>query len=80
MSFLSVFKEENGLFSMRRVLAAFFSVCSIGCGITAIVKSASWQVTAVAFGVPVIAVLFLMFFTTWGDVAAVAKAVKGNGV
>jgi hypothetical protein len=61
-----------GDLSLRRVLAAFFAVAGIAAGVVALVNGAEWKTAAVAFGVPVLAVLALLFFTTWSDVAAIA--------
>jgi hypothetical protein len=66
---LTIFCEADGNFSMRRVLAFVLTVA----GIVLLFTQASWQPGAVSIG----AALLLLFFTTWGDVAAVIKAAKG---
>jgi len=62
---------------MRRVLAAFFAVSSVVLAIIGVAFGMAWQGISALFGIPVGAVLFLMFFTTWGDVADAVKKVKG---
>lgn len=74
MGFLSVFKEENGLWSIRRVLAFLFAVLGLGAGVASISFGAVWQVVAIAFGFPILASLILLFFTTWTDVIAIINA------
>ncbi|MBQ0167856.1 MAG: hypothetical protein KBT02_12180 [Treponema sp.] len=74
--FSTVFKESDGEWSMRRVLAFLFGLAAIGCGITSLVLKAVWQVVACSFGVPGVICLLLLFFTTWADVSGLAKALK----
>lgn len=78
ISFTSVFKEADGEWSMRRVLAFFFGIAAIGCGITSILLNSVWQIVACAFGVPGAICILLLFFTTWTDVSTVVSAVKGK--
>jgi len=64
--------------SMRRVLAAFFALAFVALAVLALPYAASgWFVFAPA-ALCVIAVLFLLFFTTWGEVAMAARALKGG--
>lgn len=74
--FSSVFKETDGEWSMRRVLAFLFGLTAIGSGITSLILRGVWQVVACAFGVPGLICLLLLFFTTWSDVSDIAKALK----
>lgn len=74
--FKTVFKESDGLWSMRRVLAFLFALASIGGGIAALVFKADWQVVACAFGIPGLICILLLFFTTWTDISTVVNAVK----
>lgn len=74
MGFLSIFKEENGLWSMRRILAFLFAGIGLGAGVASISFGAVWQVVAIAFGFPILASLILLFFTTWADVIAIINA------
>lgn len=76
--FRTVFKESDGQWSMRRVLAFLFALASIGCGITSLILKSVWQVIACAFGIPGIISIILLFFTTWADVSTVVNAVKGK--
>lgn len=76
--FRTVFKESDGQWSMRRVLAFLFALASIGCGIAALCLKTSWQIVACAFGIPGIISILLLFFTTWTDVSTVVSAVKGK--
>ena len=76
--FKTVFKESDGLWSMRRVLAFLFALTSIGCGIASLVLKSGWQTVACAFGAPGAISILLLFFTTWTDVSAVVNAVKGK--
>lgn len=74
--FSTVFKEADGEWSMRRVLAFLFGLAAIGCGTASLILKQSWQVVACAFGVPGIICLLLLFFTTWADVSGIVKALK----
>jgi len=69
------FQESDGAVSMRRILAAFFSLAAVALGAIAIPGAPGWYVF-----IPSVAclagALLLMFFTTWSDVAAVVSAVK----
>jgi len=44
--------------------------------IVALVMGADWKAVAVAVGVPIVAVLVLLFFTTWSDVATVVALIR----
>ena len=48
----SLFKEADGLVSMRRVLAFVFAIVSVIAGLTALFLGAVWQVVLVCFAVP----------------------------
>lgn len=80
---MSMFREspspdgKPGPVSARRVLAVFFAVAGVALAVVGAVRGIDWQGIAALFGIPVAAVLFLMFFTTWGDVADAIKKVKG---
>lgn len=78
MSFKTVFKESDGQWSMRRVLAFLFGLAAIGCGIASLALKAVWQIVACAFGVPGVICILLLFFTTWNDISAVVSAAKGK--
>ena len=74
--FFSIFKEADGLWSMRRVLAFVGFISGIGCGLAALFLSRTWQDISIAFGLPMAAALILLFFTTWTDVIGIINAVK----
>ena len=80
---MSMFREAptaespKGQVSIRRVIAAFFAAISVPTGLTATYFQLPWQSIACAFGIPVIATLLLLFFTTWNDIAiAINMATK----
>lgn len=70
------FTDENGTLSMRRLLAFMLTLCAIGVLIASIVIQFEWKTLLVGSGVPLIAALLMMFFTSWSDIASVARAVK----
>jgi hypothetical protein len=84
---LSIFREEPdtdaegktipGPVSARRVLAFILAVAAIGLFAAAFLFSANgW--TVFVPGIACLAgTLLLLFFTTWGDIAAIAAAWKG---
>jgi len=79
---MTIFREANspdgkpGPVSLRRVMAAFLALSGVGLGVFSMTTASTWQVTAMALGVPIGAALVLLFFTTWSDVASLVKAVK----
>lgn len=82
---LSVFREapssdgKPGPVSVRRVLAAYFAALAAALFVLAFrYASAGWWVF-IPGAVCIAAVLLLLFFTTWADVASVARAVKSPG-
>ena len=80
MGFLGIFKESNGDWSMRRVLAFLFGVLGLVAGTAAVSFGAVWQVVAIAYGFPILAALILLFFTTWTDVIAIINAFRSKGI
>ena len=91
---MSMFREAptpecpKGQLSMRRILASFFASVfgALAVSVTlhfselAALGNAAIGVAGVLLGAPLVGVLFLLFFTTWGDVAAAiaaAKSIKG---
>lgn len=74
----SALQEGNGDDSIRRILALVFSVFGFISGIASIFLKAEWETVAVAFGIPIFAVLILLLFTTWSDIVATIKAAKGK--
>ena len=75
---MTIFQESDGAWSIRRVLALLFFILASVAGIYSVLVGADWKVVGIAFGVPITAVLVLVFFTTWETVATVIKAVKGD--
>jgi len=75
---VNIFQESSGDYSIRRVLAGVFSVLACVAGSASIFFRLGWKIVAVSFGVPIVAVLVLLFFTTWGDVIETIKTVKGK--
>lgn len=73
---MTIFHETDGVYSMRRVLAFILALVSIGLGVVTVLLKSDWQVVACAIGIPLLATVLLLFFTTWGDVASLVKAVK----
>ena len=72
---MNMFQEAEGVTSIRRVLAAFFAVSAIPLGIIAI-PSTEWF-AFIPCGGCLVAVLMLLFFTTWSDVAGAVAKIKG---
>jgi hypothetical protein len=86
-----MFREANnpdgtkGPVSIRRVLAAFFATTfgALAVSITlhfaelAALGNAAIGVAGVLLGAPLVGVVLLLFFTTWADVAEIAKTIKG---
>jgi hypothetical protein len=69
------FQESDGSVSMRRILAAFFSIGAVA---VLIIGAINASMAAVYGGAALlVAVVLLLLFTTWGDVAEIAKAWKG---
>lgn len=66
----------KGPVSFRRVAASFFAVSGVGLAIYGTMRGIPWQGIAVLLGIPTFAVLILTFFTTWADIASIAKVVK----
>lgn len=85
---LSMFREAptpespKGQVSIRRVIAAFLAAIfgAVAASITlhfsglAALGPAAVGVAGVLLGAPLVGILFLLFFTTWADVAAVVAA------
>jgi hypothetical protein len=70
-------QESDGAFSLRRILALICVMASIATGAYALqFADAGWYVFIPA-GLYLIGAIVLLFFTTWGDIADVAKAAKG---
>lgn len=78
---LSMFKEgavdgNTGPVSMRRVLAFLLAVAAIGLFIGGLFFSETNWYCFIPGIACLVGTLLLLFFTTWGDVAEIAKALK----
>jgi hypothetical protein len=73
---LSFLKEENGQYSGRRVSALICLLASITMGIFAVIRNPSTWYAYIPCIVFLVAMLFLYFFTTWGDIASAAAIVR----
>lgn len=76
MEKVTFFTDENGLKSMRRLLAFLFAFAElIAVGVTAIFVT-DWKLGLVICTPFLIGCILMMFFTSWSDISSVAKAVK----
>ena len=73
---ISMFKEANGQWSMRRVSAFIFVLASVSGGLIAARFQSDWKVIAACFGIPGILALALLICTTVSDVKEIISAVK----
>jgi len=71
------FQETDGAVSMRRILAAFFSLAAVALGILAIPNAPGWYVF-IPCGLCLAGALLLMFFTTWEAIGSIVAAYKGK--
>lgn len=69
---------KPGPFSFRRCAAAWFSVLSPVLFYLGLGYSENGWTVFIPGASSLIAVLILAFFTTWGDIAAIVQAAKGN--
>lgn len=72
------FQETNGDISMRRILAFIFACLSIPLAVLGILNAASGWVVFIPFLGCQVAVIFLLFFTTWADIKEIVQAIKGQ--
>lgn len=75
---MNIFEESDGVWSIRRVLAAILVAAAIAAIICGIVFGVVWQVVAAGAGLPLLAAVLLLFFTTWSDIESVISAAKGK--
>lgn len=73
---INFFTDENGNLSMRRLLAFLFALTMIVAIPLNIINEIDWKMSLVSIGLPLLGSLLMMFFTSWSDIASVAKAVK----
>jgi len=78
----TMFREDSkeagkaGPVSMRRVLAFLLAVASIGLLVAGILVVEKGWFVFIGGTIPLAGALLLLFFTTWGDIAKVANAVR----
>jgi hypothetical protein len=76
MKFLSMFKESDGTWSMRRVLAFLFSCAGIAAGIISAFAEVDWKIVTACFGVPGLIALAFLILTTVSEVKEIVSAVR----
>lgn len=74
---MTMFKEESGHYSMRRVLSFLFALASISAGLVAAIKQSEWMAIAASFGAPGILSLGYLILTTVSDVKAIISTARG---
>lgn len=72
----NIFQEENGAFSMRRLLAFLFALVSFVAGLLCVVYRLDWKAITAAFGIPATACILMLFFTSWTDIAQITENLK----
>lgn len=77
----SAWKENNGQYSIRRILATWFALVSTFCFVSLAFigerpETLKW--VAIAGGVCLLASLIAIFFTTWTAIKELVQAVKGD--
>jgi hypothetical protein len=70
------FQESDGSISMRRCLALFFALMAAALFYVAFPYASSGWFVFIPGTVCILAVLLLLFFTTWGDIAEIVAVVK----
>ena len=73
---ITMFREANGMISMRRVLSFIFALAGVSGGILALIMQSDWKIVASAFGVPGVLSLGFLILTTVSDVKEIVSAVK----
>ena len=73
---LSMFKEANGQYSMRRVLSFIFALAGVSGGIISTLFQSDWKIVCASFGVPGILALAMLILTTVSDIKEIVSAVK----
>lgn len=73
MSTPGAFQESTGSTSMRRILACVFTVAAIALFVLAFKYAAAGWFVFIPGLACLVAVVLLLFFTTWADVAEVAS-------
>jgi hypothetical protein len=77
---LTMFREggKDSPVSMRRVLAFFFALAAVALGVLGFRYADKGWFVFIPCGACLVAVLLLLFFTTWTDLANAARALKGE--
>lgn len=73
---ITMFREANGMVSMRRVLSFIFALAGVSSGILSALFQNDWKIVCASFGVPGILALAMLILTTVSDVKEIASAVK----
>lgn len=72
----TLFTDVNGCVSMRRFLSFLCCIAGIAIAVLNIFLETDWKMALVLIGLPLIASLIFMFFTSWESIAKVAEAVR----
>jgi hypothetical protein len=72
----SLFEEQDGLKSMRRVLAFMFALTSILGGILSVILKSEWKLVALAYGIPAFVTIILLLFTTWESIVKLIESIR----
>ena len=77
---MSIFEEEEGVWSARRTIALIFSVLLVLAVIFIFVFRViwDWKIYLVLLGIPALIILLCLLFTTWSDLSLVASFHGGN--
>jgi CHASE2 domain-containing sensor protein len=75
---LKMFCEADGTPSMRRVLAFLCFIAFVGLGVAAYPSAAAGWFVFIPSALALLAMILLLFFTTWADVAEIVRAAKGG--
>lgn len=73
---INIFQEEDGCYSMRRVLACVLTMASVVNMVLSLTNQAEWHIVACAGIIPLAGALILLFFTTWADIAGLVSSIK----
>jgi len=76
MKILQIFKEQDGQWSMRRTLAF---LCVVFAAVLAFlgIQKPGWHVY-IPTAIFTATALFMLFFTTWGEIESIVRASKGK--
>lgn len=79
---MTIFEEEKGIFSIRRVGAFILILSVVVSGIISIFNKVDKGLAGVVVGIETIGFVLLLFFTTWQDISLIVNGVKNikNGI